>query len=64
MGKVTLDGKEYDVSNANGAVKTQLNNLKFVEELILQKNNELQIAQTAQMGYSRALSRELEKIKK
>ena len=39
-----------------------LKNLQFVDEQILQRNNELQIAQTARMGYSRALKRELEKI--
>ena len=38
-------------------------NLKKEYNLILQKNNELQIAQTAKIGYSRALNRELENLK-
>ena len=62
MDKLTIDGKEYDLTNASDEAKVQLNNLQFVNELILQKNNELQVAQTAQIGYSRALKRELEKI--
>lgn len=62
MKKITIDDKEYDVSDPNEEVQAQLNNLKFVNDLILQKNNELQVAQTATIGYSRALKRELDKI--
>jgi len=32
--------------------------------MLLQKNNELQVAETAKIGYSRALKRELDKIEK
>lgn len=63
MTKIKLDNKEYDISNPSEAVSTQLNNIKFVNDIILQKNNEMQIAQTAKIGYTRALNRELEKIK-
>ena len=63
MSKITIDGKEYDISNPSGEVQSQLDNLQFVEESINQRNNELQIAHTAQIGYSRALNRELDKIK-
>lgn len=62
MDKITIDGKEYDLSDASNEVRAQLNNLQFVNEQILQRNNELQIAETAKIGYSRALKRELEKI--
>lgn len=62
MQNITIDGDEYDLSNASLEAETQLKNLQFVNEQILQRNNELQIAQTARMGYSRALKRELEKI--
>ena len=62
MGKVKLDDVEYDVSNPSEAVQAQLTNVNFVDELILQKNNELQVAQTAKIGYSRALKRELDKL--
>lgn len=62
MQNITIDGDEYDLSNASLEAETQLKNLQFVNEQILQRNNELQIAQTAKIGYSRALKRELEKI--
>jgi hypothetical protein len=63
MTKITIDEKEYDIGNPSPNVQAQLENLKFVDNLINQKNNELQIAHTAQIGYSRALNRELEKTK-
>ncbi|MDC0583089.1 DUF6447 family protein [Paracoccaceae bacterium] len=62
MQNITIDGEEFDLSKASLEAQTQLKNLQFVDEQILQRNNELQIAQTARMGYSRALKRELEKI--
>ena len=51
MTNITIDGQEYDISNASDEAKAQLNNLKFVNEQILQRNNELQIAQTAKIGW-------------
>ena len=62
MQNITIDGEEFDLSKASLEAQTQLKNLQFVDEQILQRNNELQIAQTAKIGYSRALKRELEKI--
>ena len=62
MGKLELDGIEYDVSNPSESVKEQMTNINFVNDLILQKNNELQVAQTAKIGYSRALKRELDNL--
>ena len=61
--KITIDNMEYDLSNASHEAKAQIANLQFVNEQILQRNNELQIAETAKIGYTRALKRELEKIK-
>ena len=63
MQKITIDGKEYDLTNATAEAQMQLNNLQFVNEQIMQRHNELQISETAKMGYTRALKRELEKIK-
>ena len=62
MSKVELDGVKYDTTNPSESVREQLTNINFVDELILQKNNELQVAQTAKIGYSRALKRELDKL--
>ena len=63
MEKITIDNIEYDLANASDEARAQIANLQFVNEQILQRNNELQIAETAKIGYSRALKRELEKIK-
>ena len=62
MQNITIDGEEFDISNISLEAQAQFKNLQFVDEQILQRNNELQIAQTAKIGYSRALKRELEKI--
>lgn len=64
MSKITIDNKEYDLTNATDTVKEKLANVEFVSEMLLQKNNELQVAETAKIGYSRALKRELDKIEK
>ena len=60
--KITIDDTEFDLTDANDEAKAQLVNIQFVNEQILQRNNELQIAETAKIGYSRALRRELDKI--
>ena len=62
MEKIIIDDTEFDLTNANAEAKAQLVNIQFVNEQILQRNNELQIAETAKIGYSRALKRELGKI--
>lgn len=59
---IIIDGVEYDVSNANEVSKSLLDQIQSVNELIQQKNNELQIAFTAQIGYRQLLNRELRKI--
>lgn len=63
MANIVIDGEEYDTENCTEQAKELINNLNYVNGLILQRNNELQIAETAKIGYSRALKRELDKIK-
>ena len=62
MAKLEIDGIEYDVANLSEEARQQLQNIEFVNAQIMQRNNELQIALTAKMGYTRALERELAKI--
>ena len=64
MTKINIDGVEYDMTNASDEAKSKLTNVTFVNEMLLQKNNELNVAKTAKIGYSRALKRELEKTQK
>ena len=63
MKTIVIDGNEYDLSNVSQKVLTQVENIRFVDEQLLQRNNEYQIALTAKIGYSRALEREMNKIK-
>jgi len=61
MSKITIDDVEYDIEQASDVAKEKYASIRYVDELILQKNNELQIAQTAKIGYSNALKRQLTK---
>lgn len=63
MTKIRIDDVEYDTEQISEKAAAQLENLKFVEQLILQKTNEMQIGETAKLGYQRALKIELEKTK-
>lgn len=56
---IKIDGKEYDLTNLSEKAKNQLDNINFVNEQILQKNNELQVADSARIMYLRVLNQEL-----
>ena len=62
MEKVTLDGKEIDLTTASDEVRAQVTNITFVDQELLQRNNELQICETAKIGYLRALKREIQSL--
>ena len=61
---MTIDGKEFDISSLSEQAKAQLDNLQFVNEQILQRNNELQIADSARIMYRSVLDKELLIIKR
>ena len=61
--KITIDGKEYPLSDLSDNAKAQVVNLQFVDAQIQQLNNEWAVADTARIGYTNALKSELEKIK-
>ena len=60
---IAVDGKEFDATSLSEQAKAQLDNLQFVNEQILQKNNELQIADSARIMYISVLNEELIKTK-
>ena len=60
--KITIGDTEYDASNLSGEAKKQIQNLQFVDAQIQQLKNEWAIADTARIGYTRALNTELAKI--
>ena len=59
---VTIDGEEFKLDELSENAKAQLLNIQFVDAQIQQLNNELAVADTAKIGYTRALKGELEKI--
>ena len=63
MENITIDGVEYSLENLSDEAQNQLNNIRFVDDQILQKNNEIQIALTSKFAYTRALKLELESSK-
>lgn len=56
---VTLDGVDYHSENLSDVAKSQIKNIQFSDEQILQLQNELAISNTARNGYVRALTKEL-----
>ena len=61
--KVSIDGTEYVLDDLSENAKAQLLNIQFVDAQIQQLNNEWAVADTARIGYTRALKSELEKNK-
>ena len=59
----TIDGKKFDKAKLSNVAQSQLGSLNFVNEQIMQKNNELQIADSARIVYAAVLKSELVKIK-
>ena len=60
--KLTIDDVEYKLDDLSEHAKAQLANIQFVDSQIQQLNNELAVADTARIGYTKALKTELEKI--
>jgi hypothetical protein len=60
--KITIDDKDYLISNLSEAAKLQLANIQFVDAQIQQLNNELAVSDTARIGYTNALKAELTKV--
>ena len=58
--KVTIDGKDYLLDELTDNAKAHLVNIQFVDTQIQQLNNELAVVDTARIGYTNALKRELE----
>lgn len=61
--KITIDGVDYPMDNLSDAAKVQLANIQFVDAQIQQLNNEWAVADTARIGYTRALKTEMAKGK-
>lgn len=58
--KITIDGKDYALSEMSDAAKEQLNNLQITEQEIQRLNTKVAIAQTARAAYAQALKTALD----
>ena len=61
---ITVDDVEYKLSEMSDDAKDQLSNIQFVDQQILQLQNEWAVSDTARLGYQAALKGELLKITK
>ena len=59
--KISIDGVEYVWDELSDSAKAQLTSIQFVDAQIQQLNNEWAVADTARIGYTRALKAELAK---
>ena len=62
--KITIDDVDYDLNKLSENARAQIKNIQFVDAQIQQLNNEWAVADTARIGYTRALNTELAKLKK
>ena len=56
---ITIDGKDYPLDNLSEAAKSQLTNLRVVDQEISRLQQQQAIAQTARNAYAQALQAEL-----
>ena len=54
-----IDGKSYELNDLSDEAKAQIVNIQFVDNQLQQLQNELAVADTARIGYTNALKREL-----
>jgi hypothetical protein len=59
--KVTIDGKEYLISDLSDEAKAELGSMNVVDQKILNLQQEIGIMQTARNAYANALAAALPK---
>ena len=57
---IKIDGVEYNIENLTREINAQLQRLQFVNEQILQRQNDLQVLDTARLSYIAAFKHELQ----
>ena len=60
--KITIDGVDYALDSLSDNAKAQVVNIQFVDNQMQQLRNELAVADTARIGYSAALKKEISVI--
>lgn len=56
---INIDGKDYKLSELSEKAKQHIASIQFVDAQMTQINNELAVADTARLGYTRALKAEI-----
>jgi hypothetical protein len=56
---VTINGINYKFEDLSDAARAHLQNIRFCDQQILQLQSEWAVADTARIGYTAALKREL-----
>ena len=56
---ITIDGTEYELGKLSDSAKEQIVNIQFVDARIQQLQNEWAVSDTARIGYSNELAKEL-----
>lgn len=59
--KITIDGTEYSLNDLSEQAKTRLAHIQFIDQQLQQLNNEFAVSDTARIGYTAALQREVSK---
>lgn len=59
---ITVDDIEYKLDEVSDVAKEQIVNVQFVDQQILQLQNEWAVADTARLGYQAAFKVEINKI--
>lgn len=60
-GKVSINGKEYDMDDLSETARQQVMNLRVAEMRIAQLEQDLAMMKTARLAYARALDAQLPK---
>ena len=60
--KIEIDGVEYLVKDLSDNAKSQIANVQFVDSQLQQLRNEWAVADTARIGYTRALQADVKKL--
>ena len=53
--EIVIDGKSYDLTKLSQESRDQIANIQFCDAQIAQLNNEWAVADTARIGYTKAL---------
>ena len=59
--KITIDGTEYLLDDLSEQAKTRLAHIQYIYQQHQQLNNEFAVSDTARIGYTAALQREVSK---